>query len=159
VHGIITQSKGDFLATFEDASPAILACPIEKGRVVHFAWMPGLSYWKSATRARDRLGVAFSEAVRNWIVYPTELAKVRAPIMIDHAMVETPLLLSEQGAAVTLLNWGGEPKQQVKLTLRLPFPVRLVQSVSRGQLPFEKSGDAVRFSLPLASTEIVMLRP
>jgi hypothetical protein len=158
VRGTVKATKADVLASFDDGSPAIISRTIEKGKVVHFAWLPGLSYWKSANTTKDRLPAGFSEVIRGWIVQPVESAKVRTPVVMDRPLVEAPLLLSEKGAAITLLNWTGEPQKQVKLTVRVPFEVASVKSVSRGEVKFEKSGEAITFSLPLAAADILMLR-
>jgi Beta-galactosidase trimerisation domain len=157
--GTLVRPPGRVEATFEDGSPAIVQRPLAKGRVVHFAWMPGLSYAKSAGGVKDRLPAGFSEAIRRWILYPIQLAGVQAPVTVDRAMVETPLLLSSGGAAVTLLNWTGEPLARVSVSARVPFTVRRVESMQGGPLPFHQSPDDVAFSLPLAAADIVTLRP
>lgn len=146
-------------AAFDDGAPAIVQQAAGKGRVVHFAWMPGLSYAKSASGAKDRLPVGFSEAIRRWIAWPTTLAGIRPPVVADAPMVETPLLLSGKGAAVTLLNWTGEPLERLTLTLRVPFAVRSAESVKQGNLTFEKAEGGLSLSLPLGAADILMLRP
>jgi len=159
VRSTITGRQKRVAATFEDGSPAVVQRRIGRGTVVHFAWMPGLSYVKSSTGTKDRLPVGFSEAVRRWITWPRQLADVRPPVTVDCAMVETPLLLSSRGAAVTLLNWTGEPLDGVNLSVRVPFRVRSVESVKHGRLAFRKSKDGIACSLPLGSADILMLRP
>ena len=74
-------------------------------------------------------------------------------------MIEAPLLLSDRGAAVTLLNWTGEPQERLAVTVRVPFAVRSVESVKQGKLAFEATRDGVAFSLPLGAADILMLRP
>ncbi len=176
VRGIIAKPSGSVEATFDDGSPAIVQKRVgrgSKGRVIHFAWLPGLSYARSASGTKDRLPVGFSEAIRRWIVWPVELAGVGgtgilpvrhrleacATVTVDRAMIETPILLSDKGAAVTLLNWSGEPQERLKVTVRVPFPVRSVESVKRGKLAFEQSPDGAALSLPLGAADILLLRP
>jgi hypothetical protein len=101
--------------------------------------MPGISYLCSPKGKKDLLEVGFSEAIRRWIVYPTELAKVRPPVTVDRTMVETPMLLSSAGAAVTLLNWTGEPLERLNVTIRVPFKVGTVESVRHGRLTFQST--------------------
>ena len=74
-------------------------------------------------------------------------------------MVEAPLLLSDKGAAVTLLNWTGEPIERLSVTVRVPFTARSVESVRRGRLAFQKVKEGVTCSLPLGAADIQMLRP
>lgn len=157
--GILPNPQGQQVASFDDGSPAIIQRSIGRGRVVHFAWLPGISYGKSWNGTKDKLPVGFSTTIRRYILYPTELARVQPPVTADRAMVETPLLLSSKGAAITLLNWTGEAIERVRLTVRVPFAVRSAQSVKRGRLAFQKTKDGVIFSLPLRAADIVTLRP
>jgi hypothetical protein len=146
-------------ATFDDGAPAIVVRTLGRGRVVYFSWFPGLSYVRSQTGTRDRLPVGFSQAVRRWIAYPTQLAGVRAPVLVDVPMVETPVLQSSAGTAVTLLSWTGAPLAAVTVTVRANIPVRRVESVKRGVLTFTQTSAGVRCSLPLGAADILMLRP
>jgi hypothetical protein len=74
-------------------------------------------------------------------------------------MIEAPLLLSDRGAVVTLLNWTGEAVERMRLAVRVPFAVRAVESVKQGKLAFERAADGIALSLPLGAADIVMLRP
>jgi hypothetical protein len=159
VRGLVKAPQGTVEGKFDDGAPAVVRCDLGKGRVLHFAFLPGLAYWKSSTETKDRLPVGFSEPLRRWIVWPVELAGVKAPVVVDRALVEAPLLLSEKGAAVTLLNWTGEPLKRVEVTLRVPFAVRAVRSVKQGPLTFRKSPEGVTVTLPLGAADIVLLSP
>lgn len=143
---------------FDDGSPAVLRGAIGKGHVIHFAWMPGLSYWKSSQQKQDQLPVGFSEAIRNWVVWPVIQAGVELPVSVDHAMVETPILLSEAGAAVTLLNWTGDSIDQLSVTVRAPFEVRAVESVRHGTVAFQRNENGVKLTVPLGAADILMLK-
>jgi hypothetical protein len=146
-------------ATFTDGVPAVVRRMLGAGRIVHFTWFPGLSYVRSATGTRDRLPVGHSTAIRRWIAYPTQLANVRAPVLVDVPLVESPILLSSAGAAVTLLNWTGAPLPTVDVTVRVSFAVRSVESVRRGAIPFTPVTGGVRCALPLDGADILMVRP
>ncbi len=146
------------VARFEDGTPAVVQRPLGRGRVVHFAWMPGLSYWKSWTTTRDRLPVGFSEPIRRWITWPTTLAEVQPPVAVDRPLVEAPLLVCEGGAALTLLNWTGEPVQRLAVSLRVDFPVQSVESVRHGAVAFVQRDGRVEFATPLDAADIVLLR-
>jgi hypothetical protein len=93
------------------------------------------------------------------IVAPTRTAGVVPPVRTTTPFIETPLLLSEKGAAITLLNWRGEPQERTTLTIRVPFAVREVTSVKQGKLAFTNSGQEITVSLPLNAVDILMLRP
>lgn len=158
VRGVLKKAPRTVLATFDDdGSPAIVENSVGKGRVLHFAWMPGLSYWKSSTATNDGLPVGFSETIRKLIVHPTENT-VTVPVMVSSALVETPLLLSEKGAAATLLNWTGAPIDKLQVNVRVPFAARSVHSVKDGAIAFEVVDYGVRFALPLHAADIVMIR-
>jgi hypothetical protein len=132
---------------------------IGRGRVVHFAWMPGLSYWKSSRDTRDGLPVGFSESIRKWIVWPVQLADIESPVVTDRALVETPLLVSDAGSAVTLLNWTGEPIGSLSARICVPFAVQSVESVRHGRIPFRQTSRRVELSLPLDAADILLLHP
>jgi len=72
-------------------------------------------------------------------------------------MIEAPLLLSDVGAAVTLLNWSGSDVQSLKMTVRLPFVVKSVESVQKGKLAFQQTADGITFSLPMGAADIIKL--
>jgi len=151
--------KKGVLATFADGAPAIIERKVGRGRVVHFTWMPGLSYLKSSTTTKDRLPAGFSTVIRGMIAYPVQAARVTPPVTVDQPMIETPLLLSAKGAAVTLLNWSGEAPKPVTLVIRAPFTVQSVASVKQGKLPFTRTKDGITCILPLGAADIVLLRP
>jgi hypothetical protein len=157
--GNISGRREGVEATFEDGSAAVVQRAVGRGRVVHFAWTPGLSYAKSSNDTEDNLPTGYSDSIRRWIAYPVQLAGVQRPVNVSLPMVETPLLLAREGAAITLLNWRGESLNALNVTARVPFKVTRVESVKRGRITFRESRDGVAFSLPLDAADIVTLRP
>jgi len=121
--------------------------------------MPGLSYFKPSKTTNDKLPTGFPTAIRSMITYPVQAARVVPPVTVNQAMIETPLLLSEKGAAVTLLNWTDQAQKEVKITVRIPFAVKSVESVKRGKLAFNQTEQGVTCALPLDAADIVLLRP
>src|SRR5690606_6600561 len=83
VRGRLEAPEKDVVAHFKDGAPAILRRTVGEGEIIHFAWMPGLSYWKSSSATEDRLPVGFSETIRQWITWPTKLAEVDRPVVVD----------------------------------------------------------------------------
>jgi hypothetical protein len=146
-------------AKFDDGSPAVVSRSVGKGREIHYAWLPGLSYAKSSTKKQDKLPVGFSDSIRHWIVFSTELAAVEIPVKLNRPLVESPVLVSPEGAAVTLLNWTGAPIEGLKAELRLAFAVRSIESVKHGPIHFEKSGDATTFVISLDAADILVVKP
>lgn len=143
------------LARFTDGQAAIVQQTVGRGRLVHFCWMPGLSYARSASGQEDGLPVGFSDVLRDRITHPIRLARVRVPVTVDYALVETPVLVSEAGAALTLLNWSGRPIPRLRLQARLGFRPRSVQSVKQGPLEHGWSGDRVTLQVPLGAADII----
>jgi hypothetical protein len=77
----------------------------------------------------------------------------------DRPLVETPLLVSERGAAVTLLNWTGAPIAALRVAVTTPFAVESVESVRHGRLEFTSEAGRVSVSLPLGGADVLLLRP
>jgi hypothetical protein len=160
------------LASFADGSPAITSKANGKGRAIHFAWLPGLSYWFSSptdtigNRPRD-------ESLRQIIAgIATSLVGVTPPVTADRPRIETPLLLgpTKKTAVVTLLNFqAGQPVPAVpalQLNITLPFKPKAVSSVEHGALtPTSVAAAAagggdewqVSLTLPLKFGDFVLL--
>ena len=147
------------LAKFDNGSPAVMSRAVGSGRAVCFAWLPGVSYFRSSSRTQDKLPVGFSASIRNWITLPVELANVEIPVRLDRPLVESPMLLSSAGAAITLLNWTGEPIGELKADVRLPFTAHSIESVRRGPIPFHTAAGRATFALPLGAADIIVVRP
>jgi hypothetical protein len=143
---------------FDDGAAAVVERPVGQGRAVHFAWMPGLSYWKSSTKTADGLPAGFSETLRAWIAWPVQSAKVTPPAVVDRPLVETPVLVSSAGIAVTLLNWSGGPLAAVQVDVRTDKKIVRVESVRHGPQKFQAIDGGVRVVLPLESVDILTLR-
>jgi len=151
--------KGDVVARFEDDSPAIVRRSVNKGTVVHFTWLPGLSYVKSSSTGGGKLPWNFSPVIRNLIVTPIKDAGIELPVETSEPMVEAPMLCSRVGAAVTVLNWNNDQINNLRLTIRVPFQVKSVASVIHGPLKFDRGPQTIHVSLPVMSADIVVIKP
>lgn len=159
VRGAFTKQAGRVLSTFADGAPAVVEAPVGKGLARHFAFLPGISYWVSARGTKDKLPVGFSADLRRALVEPVAQAKIEMPVTVSTPLVEAPMLVSNKGAAVTLLNWTGEALTKLDVVVRVPFTARSVTSVRRGTVPFSVQDGAIRLSLPVEAADILMLRP
>jgi hypothetical protein len=153
--GAITPTGARVLLRFNDGAPAVVQNDVQKGYVIYFAWFPGLSY----VHSRSALPAGFPTGIRRLIVAPLSLAKVSPVVSVSVPMVETPVLLSRNGAALILLNWRNEPIQQLTITTHLPFAVRNVRSIVRGPIQCEHHSNAISCVLPLDTADILILRP
>lgn len=147
------------LASFDDHSPALVQSNVGKGHAYRYTLMPGLSYWRSRHGTQDKLPVGFSPSLGKLIVEPALRAGVSPMVVVDQPMVESPILLSDAGAAVTLLNWTGKTIDSVDVSVRLPFKAKTVTAVKMGALHFTTKGDEVMFNLPLGAADIVSIKP
>lgn len=159
VRGALADPQGTVEARFDDGSPAIVTNQVGAGRFFHFAFLPGTSYWRSATRPDDGLPFGFSDAVRDWIARPVELAGVKPPVEVDVPLIEAPVLSSPAGSAITLLNWTEGPVRTVDVRYRAPFPVAKVTSVEHGDLDFKTTSDGITFSVPLGAADVIRVYP
>ncbi len=158
VRSTLTAPADSVAARFDDGSPAVAERAVGRGRVVHFAWMPGISYWKSSSQVKDGLPAGFSNSLREWIIWPVRLANVSPPVTVNQPLVEAPLLASPQGIAVTLLNWTGEPMPEVQVEVRTDRDFGRVESVRLGKLDSKSANGRIRFVLPLRTVDIVTLQ-
>ncbi len=157
--GHLRRHKGEALAWFDDGAPAIVRRAIGRGRHVHFDFFPGLSYYFSSREKRAELPVAFSEALRRWVVDPALEAGAKPPVRADVELVEGSLLLSPEGAALTLLNWTGDALGELALHVTLPFAPRSVRSARLGPLPFEVEPGGVALRLALGGSDVLAIKP
>ncbi|MHB0936227.1 MAG: beta-galactosidase trimerization domain-containing protein [Armatimonadota bacterium] len=145
--GMVEAHQGKVLSTFADGTPAVILTPLGKGQVLHYALFPGMSY------------ISQPEML-SWLSLPIEQAQIDPPVKVAPDVdMEAPLLTSGAGTAVTLLNWGRQPQDKLAVSVRVDFPVKAVESVTHGPLPFVVKDNRVSFMLPLKYADIVVIRP
>ena len=153
--GGVDCDEAEVLGRFDDGSPAIIQRDLGKGRVIHFAFFPGMSYW----------GNQFVR-MSDWITWPTKLAGIEPRLRVEliedsWSQIEAPVLLSEAGAAVTLINRTGKHAPNVRITARLPFKSASVESVTLGKVKFTRTSDGrISFSIPVNNVaDVVTIKP
>ncbi|NQU10419.1 hypothetical protein HQ590_06505, partial [bacterium] len=145
-------------ATFADDKPAMVVRNVGKGRLVHYSFFPGMSYYRSGTFARGRLPEKFADGLRARILEPVDLAGVMRTVEVDRPFVETPVLVSDAGAAVTVLNWNNDPQTDVALTVRVPFAVNSVTSVRHGPVKFTRTADGFSCTMTVGAADILVVK-
>ena len=128
----------EILATFTDGMPALTRQSIGQGNLLHYSWLPGISYaYQRAVGTEAALGAVLKNV--------SALAGVCAPVIASERRVEAPLMLHPDGkaAVVTLLNWrctentcaaeDGAVKS-LFMKVRLPFVAARIHSVTHGDL-------------------------
>lgn len=158
----VADAKG-VTAAFGDGRPAIVRADHQRGRIIAFAYWPGVTYWLSPDRSHARtLPQAWSDEAREVITWPARLANAPRHVLVSEPGVEATVLDSVQGVAVTLLNWTGKPLPQMTLTIKASAKPatawRSMSSVAHGRLePQRVAADSIELRLPLDTVDIVLL--
>jgi hypothetical protein len=155
----ISASGSTIRARFADGTPAVVEEKMGQGKLIKFAWFPGISYRKSAKDDKKYFPKNFSVSIGKWITSPVKEAKVKLPVEVDHAMVETPLLHSSKGDAITLLNWSGEKISSLHLRVQTALKIKTIESMQHGKIPFKSERDWLSLSIPLDEADLLLLRP
>ncbi len=153
----LVAPRGEVLAAFDDGSPAVIRWKVKRGSCVRFSWFPGLSYAaRQRGTAPDGLPGGWDPVLRAMIVDPVRAAGVVPPVRVDREFVETPMLVSEKGIAVTLLNWWGAPLEVLKVEIDAGYRPARIESARLGSLSFEMAeGGTIRVELPLGAADIL----
>lgn len=145
---------------FDDGAAAQRVRKLGQGRVTHWTFFPGLSYARTATHGGpEALPEGWSTPLRNLVTGPVSAAGVSPPVTVSSAMVETPLLDSEHGIAITVFNWTNAPLDSVTVAVRAGRPIRSASSVLQGPLEITEAAGVVAMRLPVHSVDVVMLAP
>ena len=154
----LTHRHGRVVARFADGAAAVVVAEVGKGKVVFFAWWPGLSYWRSWRKRSDGLPVGFSASLRRWIVWPAlQLAGIQPPARPSVPMVEALCLHSPRGVAVTVLNWSGQRQLPLRLRLRLDFRPRRVKAAVARHIQLKPVPQGIELQWTLGRYEVLGL--
>jgi hypothetical protein len=166
----LATAKRNFLSYKISVKPAILHSRVGGGNAYHYRFFPGLSYFRSGTQQGTSLPEDFDEGLLDCAIAPALLdVSPRAQVLPDPTKValkdigvpcrrvETPMLVSDKGVAMTILNWNNTPMGNVKVTVDLGFEPSRVESVKRGNLTYKLLKSGVQFSLPLDADDIVLM--
>jgi hypothetical protein len=159
--------KGHPLLAYADGSAAVADALVIKGKVTFFAMQPGVSYIRSFNgETADKLPVGYDANWRRLITLPLQsVADLKPPpVYVNMPLVETPVLRSDKGVAVTVLNWTGR-EQDLVLDVQVDARAVDVESVIQGPIKatfsqkYSKQGGGIQFSLPATGdVDIVMIR-
>lgn len=152
---------GQAIAGFsDDGSAAVVAAQVDRGRVITFGYWPGTTYWYSPDRSNpSRLPDAWSAEARAIIAMPARDANAPRHVSVSAAGVEAALLESDEGIALTLLNWFAIPQDNLIVTVHRPRRTKIaeVRSLRFGVLPYEVTAEGFRITLPrLETVDVIM---
>eukprot|EP01045_Picozoa_sp_COSAG04_P021128 COSAG04_NODE_2240_length_4467_cov_2.485806_3_plen_521_part_00 len=148
------------IAHFSDGSPAIVKNEaVGKGTATHFAFLPGIRFRNQnpyrADAHFDSL-VNFTDGSLPYLLSFLNGSGVRSRVKVSEPQVETPLLTSDAGTVLTLLNWREAPVKSLSVTILTDHDVESVTTIASGtKLQFvstkddEGGGYLVAFTLPL----------
>jgi hypothetical protein len=162
-------SKTGVVAQFGGGEAALLHAKVDAGQTFHFPWHPGVSVARAENLdfnlktygQQDTLSPGIGWLLRNATLASGIVPAVTSPAaaasgddtaaaLPPYLYVETPVLDSEEGTLVTILNWRNSTGQQFPLSVAVNFTVGKVVSALLGSIPFtqQKGAPRVSFVLP-----------
>ncbi len=130
------------------------------GQAMHYEWFPGLTYLRSAKGwdKKDQFPSGFSSPIADQIAAPVSLALSSNGkwATLSHDQVETPLLTSEKGTVMTLLNWNNTPIEKLTVTVNLAYTPSKVESVIHGLIKTTTANGVTTFDIPLDAADYVL---
>ena len=154
----IAPSTATVAATFRNKQPAALVHAFGKGRCLRFGFLPAVAYARDAKPSASKVTVGYVGPQRDVITAGARWAKVARPVVCSVARVEANLLSSSHGKVVLLANWTMQPISPLMVTIRPSGPVQSIQSIKQGRLPFQSVNGAIELTLPLGSTDMLLLQ-
>lgn len=145
-------------ATSGDA-PVLAHKRFGAGLCVSYGFWPGVNYFDAATTGYGPLVRGVNPAMTANVTAPLRLTRLPKPIETGVEGVEAARLDSEAGSAIVLLNWTRAAQPSVSILIRNAGDVRTVESAERGRLEFAREGEGIRVRVPLADTDVLLLRP
>jgi hypothetical protein len=161
-----TQSRQLLIDSLGAVNPADIDNPsgqapftstkIGQGAAIHFPWLPGLSYLKSGKDwdKKDKFPHGFNTDTAASIAKP--ISPDTAWAKLSHPDIETPLLVSDKGTVMTLLNWSNSPVQKLTVSINLGFTPTKVQSVTHGPIKTTTSNNITTLDIPLDAADYVL---
>ena len=155
----IPETPGDVLVRTAAGAPVLAVREVGQGRVVQYGFWPGCSYWGSPDRSDvSRLPMGWSARLRDLATLPCRLAKVPVDVQVSVPGIEPALLESDRGIAVTLLNWSGEPRDRIEVTVtQVPFSPRGVRTARGQPITFTHAAQTLRATLPLGTVDVLLI--
>jgi len=153
---------------FADGAPAVISHPVENGRILYCAFLPGLSYFKPAIPKRpvDRGGMPDSMAHFLPTQFDARIGKLIGdfapaelrPLTLNRPLVEASIIESKAGTAIALTNWTTTPIKNLQLTANIPLPTRAVSLSTGKPVTMTTVNGKTVFTLDLEVADTLILR-
>jgi hypothetical protein len=140
--------------------PTFKGAKLGQGQTMHYEWLPGLTYLRSAKGwdKKDQFPSGFSTPIADQIAAPVSvsLSTDGQWARLSHDLVETPLLTSEKGTVMTLLNWNNAPIPKLTVSVKLGFTPSKVESVTHGPIKTTTTQGLTTLDIPLDAADYVL---
>lgn len=167
----LEPTDGKVVGAFNDGKPAVIAKAHGKGRAVLFAFLPGLAYLKSGLPlmppdrgATERSSAHFlptgmDSKLRRALVDDFLPVDFFRPVECSEPLVEATIIdtATPPRLAVPLMNYTGKPISQLTIRVRGVPKAASVRSVEQGRLRPRFEGDAMLLTIPLQTTDMVLV--
>jgi hypothetical protein len=155
----VTDAKA--VCAFADGQPAVTWKSLGQGKILHFAFLPGISYFKATAQLSVTNRFHAGAEMRDLLTRPIHYARVNLPVSLSRAVIEAPALYSKQGVAVTLINYGEESQysavEDITVTVTVDKPVVRAESATQGPLKFLQQKNHAIITLPFGDVDVVKL--
>jgi hypothetical protein len=148
---------GQIAGRFEDGSPAVVRNRPGKGETLYFAAMPGLAYSRGARERSGQPTVGYPPEIAKLIAALPDAAGIARPVTTSLPHVEALRLDSEQGTAVTLLNWSTQPLDSLEVTVKNVKPGAAIRSARGVEITTEPDGNDIKMTLPMPEVVDVLM--
>ena len=165
----VEVNKGTILKrTFKDKLPATTGRTAGRGEAYYLAYLPGLSYFKSALPLRpvDRgatdgsmahfIPHAFERAFLFDDLHPTVNGLVA--VSCSNRFVENTVIQAKQGTVISLINWSGVPRKNLRVDVPIPVSTKHVSLASGAPVKMSKEDGRLVFTLDLDVADALILR-
>jgi hypothetical protein len=71
---------------------------------------------------------------------------------------EASVIESDAGTVIVLVNWSGEPQENIQVQVNIPVPTGQVSLASGGNVSVDRRGLQTVFSLDLDVADVLILR-
>jgi hypothetical protein len=166
---VTAQGTGKVIGTFADKSAAVVENTTGKGKTLYCAFMPGLSYFKTAIPKVPVDRGSTDDAMAHFI--PTKfdagskaliglLAQdLERPVTTSSDLVQAKLIQSKTGAAITLTNWNPEPAKGLQVTINAAdIPVGKISSASGVPVKVSKVNGKTVVTLDVEVADALILK-
>ena len=157
------------LGRFKDGSVAITMRRVGKGCVYFVGALPAVAYVRTAIPKRPwergttdesfnhYLPTEFDRRLREFVCLPVRHANVEPFVECSAELVEAILIEGNGRAAVTLLNFSGEPVHRMRVRIRNVGQISTIRTLHQKRIPFRQMGDDVLAEVDVNVADMLLI--